>query len=85
MKEKNVVKDADIEEESWSYWDTQPSTEPVTFNEPTEAKTEETQPPPASGPAPAVVRIPSPMYTDHRERRGRSRCEHSLGSSASRR
>ena len=75
MKEKNVLKDADLEVESWSYWDTQPTNEQVNYDEP---MPEEAHPEPPSGPAASVVLIPSPMYTDHRERRrGRSPCDYS--------
>ena len=86
MKEKNVLKDADIEEHSWDYWDTyhgpgrKEGQAQLTSNEPAETQPAETQ----SASASAVVLIPSPMYTDRRER-GRSRCDYSLGSSASRR
>ena len=83
MKENNVLKDSDIEKDSWSYWDTHQSVEPVTFNEPPEPRQESA----SSTQAPALVLIPGPRYTDHRERgrsRGQSSCPPSTNSSGSR-
>ena len=74
MKENNVFKDADIESTSWDYWDScdGPRRREVllTSNEPPSAS--------------SLVLIPSPMYSDRRER-GQDCCDHSQGSSASRR
>ena len=81
MKENNVFKDNDIEKDSRSYWDTHQASDSVPENEPTG----QAQASASSGPAPAVVLIPSPMYSDHRERRGRSCCHQSTNSSVSRR
>ena len=81
MKENSVLKDADIEEHSWDYRDYRKEGQAqLTSNEPEETQPEQTQ----STSTSAVLLIPSPMYTDRRER-GRSRCDYSLGSSASRR
>ena len=74
MKENNVFKDADIETTRWDYWDFYdgPRRKEVllTSNEPPSAS--------------SLVLIPSPMYSDRRERE-QDCCEHSRASRASRR
>ena len=65
QKENKVLKDSDIEQDSWSYWDThQPGQE---YAEPPEPSSKSVR----STPTPSLILIPGPRYTDVRER-GRS-------------
>ena len=78
QKENKVLKDSDIERDSWSYWDTRQ--EGTTFNEPPEPIPRSA----TSTPTPSLVLIPGPRYTDVRERgRSRPRCRHASSSNSS--
>ena len=78
QKENKVLKDSDIEKDSWSYWDTHQ--EGTTFNEPPVPVPKSA----SSTPAPSLVLIPGPRYTDVRERgRSRLRCRRASSSNSS--
>ena len=78
QKENKVLKDSDIEKDSWSYWDTHQ--EGTSFNEPPVPVPKSA----SSTPAPSLVLIPGPRYTDVRERgRSRLRCRRASSSNSS--
>ena len=79
QKENKVLKDSDIEPDSWSYWDTHQFG--ITFDEPPEPSTRSVR----STPTPSLVLIPGPRYTDVRERgRSRQRCRRASSSNSGR-